>query len=134
MLFSLPQTYAARPLWSDSTTQTVGFEPMPKKAAVLRLPELRQRPPGPVLCGDRPQGERVRARGCMALKRLREVGNLNWVRRCAKSWQDGRFMLEQETNAYAVLPATQWRGYRKPAGEAPARPRPARGRLSSAHA
>ncbi len=29
-----------------------------------------------------------------ALKRLRELGILNWVRRCAKSWQDGRFTLE----------------------------------------
>ena len=49
-----------------------------------------------------------------ALKRLRELGILNWVRRCAESWQDGRFVLEQETNAYAVLPASQWRGYREP--------------------
>ena len=39
-----------------------------------------------------------------ALKRLRELGILNWVRRCAESWRDGRFVLEQETNAYAVLP------------------------------
>ena len=39
-----------------------------------------------------------------ALKHLREVGILNWVRRCAESWRDGRFVLEQETNAYAVLP------------------------------
>jgi hypothetical protein len=54
-----------------------------------------------------------------ALKRLRELGILNWVRRCAQSWQDGRFVLEQETNAYAVLPATQWCGYRPPT-EAPA--------------
>ena len=50
-----------------------------------------------------------------SLKRLRELGILNWVRRCAQSWQDGRFVLEQDTNAYAVLPATQWRGYRPPA-------------------
>jgi hypothetical protein len=50
-----------------------------------------------------------------ALQRLRELGILNWVRRCAESWQDGRFVLEQETNAYAVLPETQWRGYRPPA-------------------
>jgi hypothetical protein len=50
-----------------------------------------------------------------AIKRLRELGILNWVRRCAESWQDGRFVLEQETNAYAVLPPTQWRGYRPPA-------------------
>ena len=49
-----------------------------------------------------------------ALKRLRELGILNWVRRCAESWRDGRFVLEQETNAYAVLPESQWRGYRPP--------------------
>jgi hypothetical protein len=50
-----------------------------------------------------------------ALQRLRELGILNWVRRCAESWRDGRFVLEQESNAYAVLPDTQWRGYRPPA-------------------
>jgi hypothetical protein len=49
-----------------------------------------------------------------ALKRLRELGILNWVRRCAESWQDGRFVLEQETNAYGLLPETQWRGHRPP--------------------
>jgi len=49
-----------------------------------------------------------------ALKRLRDLGILAWVRRCAKSWRDGRFVLEQETNAYAVLPETGWRGYRPP--------------------
>ena len=36
-----------------------------------------------------------------ALRRLRELGILNWVRRCAERWADGRFVLEQETNAYA---------------------------------
>ena len=58
-----------------------------------------------------------------ALQRLRELGILNWVRRCAESWRDGRFVLEQETNAYAVLPETQWRGYRPPP-EPPAAPGP----------
>ena len=58
-----------------------------------------------------------------ALQRLRELGILNWVRRCAESWRDGRFVLEQETNAYAVLPETGWRGYRPPP-EAPAAPWP----------
>ena len=48
-----------------------------------------------------------------ALKRLREPGILNWVRRCAESWRDGRFVLEQETNAYGLLPESQWRGYRR---------------------
>jgi len=49
-----------------------------------------------------------------ALKRLRDLGILAWVRRCAENWRDGRFVLEQETNAYAVLPEGQWRGYRPP--------------------
>jgi hypothetical protein len=49
-----------------------------------------------------------------ALKRLRELGILNWVRRCAESWQDGRFVLKQEPNAYGLLPESQWRGYRPP--------------------
>ena len=62
----------------------------------------------------RQAGVCVRA-AATALKRLRELGILNWVRRCAESWRDGRFVLEQETNAYAVLPATQWKGYRPPA-------------------
>jgi hypothetical protein len=57
-----------------------------------------------------------------ALKRLRELGILNWVRRCAESWRDGRFVLEQETNAYAVLPASQWRGYKEPPEAPPPAP------------
>jgi hypothetical protein len=49
-----------------------------------------------------------------ALQRLKELRILNWVRRCAKKWRGGRFSLEQQTNAYAVLPETQWQGYRPP--------------------
>src|SRR5271166_4326708 len=50
-----------------------------------------------------------------ALARLKALGILNWVRRCAERRDaDGRFVLEQETNAYAVLPESQWRGYRAP--------------------
>ena len=60
-----------------------------------------------------------------AQQRLKALGILNWVRRCAESWQDGRFVLEQETNAYAVLPERHWRGYRPPQ-EPPA---PAQGTL-----
>ena len=58
-----------------------------------------------------------------ALKRLRELGILNWVRRCAERWADGRFVLEQETNAYGLLPESQWHGYRPPP-EPPAAPWP----------
>jgi hypothetical protein len=37
------------------------------------------------------------------------------LRRCAEDWIDGRFVLRQQTNAYGVLPASQWRGYAPPA-------------------
>lgn len=50
-----------------------------------------------------------------AIKRLKELGILNWVRRCTESrTEDGRFVLEQETNAYSVQPSSAWRGYREP--------------------
>jgi hypothetical protein len=58
-----------------------------------------------------------------AIQRLKSLGILNWVRRCAESRaEDGRFVLEQETNAYAVLPASQWRGYREPPEAPPPAP------------
>jgi hypothetical protein len=145
----LPQTYAAWPVWSGSTTAPVRFAPTAKKAAVKLWHRARDfdrsthqagRHGGSVghaalqvlhsLIFDflnhstgrldpsyaaiaRKAGVCVRTVAA-ALKRLRELGILNWVRRCTESWQDGRFRLEQETNAYAVLPETQWRGYRAP--------------------
>jgi hypothetical protein len=59
-----------------------------------------------------------------ALARLRELGILKWVRRCAENWRDGRFVLEQQSNAYGLLPESQWRGYRPP----PEAPEPEWGR------
>ena len=83
--------------------------------ADLRLPEPPHRPAGSVATQAiaRKAGVCVRT-VATALARLRELGILNWVRRCAESWRDGRFVLEQQTNAYAVLPESQWRGYRPP--------------------
>ena len=46
-----------------------------------------------------------------ALKRLKALGLLNWVRRCVEDIVDGRYALKQETNAYAVLPPSQWVGF-----------------------
>jgi hypothetical protein len=47
-----------------------------------------------------------------ALARLKQLGIINWVRRCREDHDaDGRFALRQETNAYAVLPPTQWRDF-----------------------
>jgi hypothetical protein len=48
------------------------------------------------------------------IAQLRDLGILNWKRRCQSSWRDGRHVLEQTSNAYALLPETQWRGYRPP--------------------
>jgi hypothetical protein len=148
--FQGAKTYAAWPVWSDSTTKDVRFQPMPKKAAVKLWHRARD--------FDRQTRQKDKHGGALghaalqvlhallfdflnyasgrldpsyaaiarkanvcqrtvatALSKLRAAGVLNWVRRCAEGRQeDGRFMLQQETNAYAVLPETQWRGYRPP--------------------
>jgi hypothetical protein len=50
-----------------------------------------------------------------ALARLRNLGVLNWQRGCEEDRDtEGRFRLRQRTNAYGLLPASQWRGYRDP--------------------
>ena len=53
------------------------------------------------------------------LEKLQAAGILHKVRRCAEDWINGRFVLRQQTNAYGIIPATQWRGY-TPEPEAPA--------------
>jgi hypothetical protein len=148
--FQGAKTYAAWPVWSDSTTKEIRFQPMPKKAAVKLWHRARD--------FDRQTRQKDKHGGALghtalqvlhsllfdflnytsgrldpsyaaiarkanvcqrtvatALAKLRAAGVLNWVRRCAEGRQeDGRFMLQQETNAYAVLPETQWHGYRPP--------------------
>jgi hypothetical protein len=49
-----------------------------------------------------------------ALKRLHGLGILTWVRRCAEGWEGGRYWRRQQTNAYALLPSTGWRGFCPP--------------------
>jgi hypothetical protein len=54
------------------------------------------------------------------LAKLKAAGVVNWLRRCAEVAQAaGGFLMRQISNAYAVLPSTQWRGY-KPPPEPPA--------------
>jgi hypothetical protein len=57
------------------------------------------------------------------LQKLKAAGVLNWIRRCSESFREGRYTLEQDSNAYAVVPASQWRGYYTP----PPAPPPDRG-------
>jgi hypothetical protein len=147
---ALARTYAPWPVWSGSTTNSVRFAPLAKKAAVRLWHRARDFDRGTHQPGHHggavghtglavlhalifdflcfrsgrldPSYAAIAAKAgvCVrtvasALQRLKALGILNWVRRCAESWRDGRFVLEQETNAYAVLPESQWRGYRPPA-------------------
>ncbi len=152
-----PKTYAAWPVWSDSTMKEIKFHPVPKKVATrlwhkardfdrktrrkdhhggavghaalqvlhalifdfLNYASGRLDPSYAAIARKANVCERTVAN---ALKRLRELGILNWVRRCAEAWKDGRFVLEQETNAYAVLPPSQWRGYKEPPEPPPPAP------------
>jgi hypothetical protein len=56
------------------------------------------------------------------LAKLKSAGVLHWLRRCVEEWIDGRFTLRQQSNAYAVCPATQWRGYQAPVEPPPPAP------------
>jgi hypothetical protein len=48
-----------------------------------------------------------------ALARLRDLGLIAWRRRCEETRDvEGRFRLQQKTNAYAVLAPSNWRDYR----------------------
>ena len=48
-----------------------------------------------------------------AIRRLKDLGLLTWQRRCEEDRDEaGRFRLRQRTNAYGLLPTSQWRGYR----------------------
>lgn len=58
-----------------------------------------------------------------ALVRLKALGILNWVRRCIGEMRNGRYVLAQERNAYAVQGEGLWRGYRA-LPEAPKVPEP----------
>jgi len=46
-----------------------------------------------------------------ALKRLKSLGILTWVRRCHAGFENGRYVRRQLTNAYAILPEGGWLGY-----------------------
>ena len=61
----------------------------------------------------------ARATVAAALQRLKRLGVLHWLRRCEESYEDGRYVLRQISNAYAVLPPSQWRSAGLLPAEAP---------------
>jgi hypothetical protein len=145
-----PKTYAAWPVWRDSTTAEVKFRALPKKEAAKRWFaakrfDCRTHLPGKhggaigrtalevlrVLLFefldyatgqlDPSYDEIARKAGLCrrtvaeALRRLRALGLLHWQRRARPEPEDGGgFRLVQESNAYASLPPSQWRGYYEP--------------------
>jgi len=144
-----PKTYAAWPVWSDSTTKEIKFQPMPKKAATRlwhrardfdRRTQAKGKHGGAVghaalqvlhtlifdflnFASGRldPSYAAIarKANVCQrtvanAIKRLKALGILNWQRRSDPKWENGGFILVQVTNAYAILPDSQWRGYTPP--------------------
>jgi hypothetical protein len=61
----------------------------------------------------------IAAKACISIRSvarglatLKLAGVLHWVRRCIPNFSTGVCVLEQDTNAYGILPASQWRGYR----------------------
>jgi hypothetical protein len=142
-----PKTYAAWPVWRDSTTAKVKFMPLAKKAATklyhkARAFERQTRQPGKqdgalgrngllvlhALIFDflnyatgelDPAIETIARKACASvssvkrgLANLKACGVLNWIRRAAETRDEkGRFCLEQDTNAYGILPASQWRSF-----------------------
>jgi hypothetical protein len=49
-----------------------------------------------------------------ALARLKQYGIIHSQQRCADHWHNGRYRLKQISNAYMLLPPTQWRGVEIP--------------------
>ena len=60
------------------------------------------------------------------LAKLKLAGVLHWVRRCIPTFDTGVCVLEQDTNAYGIMPASQWHGY-QPSARRTAAPPPERG-------
>jgi hypothetical protein len=142
-----PKTYAAWPVWRDSTTKKVRFSPLPKKQAVKQFHKARDferqtRQPGKqdgalgrsglgvmhTLLFDfidyatgrlEPSLAAIACKACMSvssvkrgLANLKAAGVLNWIRRAGETRDEkGRFCLKQDTNAYGVLPPSQWLGF-----------------------
>jgi hypothetical protein len=152
--FTGPKTYAAWPVWRDSTTTEVKFQPLPKKKAVKLFHKARQferqtRQPGRqdgaigrngllvlhALLFDLlnyasgrldPSYAKIAQKACVSVRsvarglvNLKAAGVLDWLRRSKPSVQEGEFLLKQDTNAYAVLPVSQWHGFQDQ-DEAPA--------------
>ena len=148
------KTYAAYPVWADSTTADLIWPTVVKDAVVrwyhrarawnaakqaarryggtlgnscLRVLEslifdfqnYRTGRLDPSYKGIAAKTGLGRSTVAVALARLRDLRIIHWVRRCERHWKDGRFELRQRTNAYVLLPPSQWLGLDPQPAEAP---------------
>jgi hypothetical protein len=148
--FTGPRTYAAWPVWRESTTAEVKFQRLPKKEAARRWHKARRFDRQTHTAGKHggaigrtglqvfyvllfdfldhdtgrlePSYDAIaeKAGVCRravadALRRLKALGVLHWQRRSRPEPDaKGGYRQVQETNAYASLPPSQWRGYVEP--------------------
>ena len=57
------------------------------------------------------------------LRRLKDAGVLNWVRRCrVGEGPEGGFLMRQISNLYGVIPSSSWRGFKRPPDPPPPDP------------
>jgi hypothetical protein len=144
------KTYAAWPVWKDSTSAEARFAPMSKKQAHRLWHDARrfERQTRKAGCQDGaigrnglavlhallfdflnyrsgalyPSWAAIAGAACISersvgrgLVKLKAAGVLNWLRRCEEVVAAaGGFLMRQISNAYAVLPTSQWKGYRAP--------------------
>jgi len=150
-----PKTYAAWPVWADSTTTELRWPTVVKEAVIrwyhrarawnaarkiarryggtlgsacLRVLEsfifdfqnYRTGRLDPSYEGIAAKTGLSRSTVAVALARLKSLRIIHWVRRCEHHWRDGCFELRQLTNAYVLLPPSQWLGLDPAPAEVPA--------------
>ena len=145
--FAPPKTYAAWPVWRDSTTAEVQFASLPKKQAVKLFHkarrferQTRQKGKQDGALGRNglavlhamlfdfinyatgrldPAYSTIARKACISIRsaarglvNLKAAGVLHWIKRSGETRDEqGRYCQEQDTNAYGVLPVSQWRGF-----------------------
>jgi hypothetical protein len=152
-----PKTYAARPVWSGSTTADIKWPKVVKEAVIGWYHQARRwnaakeaaaRYGGTLgsacmrvlecLIFDfqnyqtgrlDPSYEGIAAKTGLgrstvgeALRRLRLHRIIHSQKRSEHHWRDGKFQLRQRTNAYMLLPPSQWRGVEPPSEPPPPDP------------
>jgi hypothetical protein len=135
------------PVWRNSTTKPVAWQPMSKHDAAktwqaARRFERQTRRPGRqdgVLGRNGlttlnsllfdftdftsgalfPSHAAIADKACISLRSvarglesLKAAGIIDWTRRCEQSFENGRFVLRQLSNAYTILNPAKWIGFK----------------------